>query len=98
MRSIGMIALFTGMLIAGQAMAQGQESKEDSTGRWIVVPASTSPVMSGNTPFFFAWRIDKFTGAIEMCTYDPGGWKTVGTPGSLAPERLTCSLPTISPQ
>lgn len=57
--------------------------------RWIVVPASQNAVKNQGSPFFFAWRLDTKTGALEMCTYDPGGWMMATK--LPAPESLNCS-------
>jgi hypothetical protein len=36
----------------------------DPVGRWIVVPAGGGP---GSSSFFFTWRLDTVTGALELC-------------------------------
>jgi hypothetical protein len=57
-------------------------------GRWQVVPASAQAVMSSGTPFFFAWRIDSKTGALELCTYNTGGYLAVAKAATA--EALEC--------
>lgn len=42
-------------------------------GRWMVVPVA-SPIMQDGRPYVLAWRLDTKTGALEMCTYESGGW------------------------
>jgi hypothetical protein len=53
----------------GNAPAFAQDA-----GHWVVVPATQGPIFNQGSPFIFAWRLDTKTGALEMCTYDPGGW------------------------
>jgi hypothetical protein len=57
---------------------------------WIVVPATQNPVMRYGTPNMFAWRIDRQTGALEMCSYDFGGWLNI-TSKKVMPESLKCT-------
>jgi hypothetical protein len=57
---------------------------------WIVVPATQDPVMRYGTPSMFAWRIDRQTGGLEMCSYDFGGWLN-STTKKMMPESLKCT-------
>src|SRR5580700_8948951 len=70
MRSLFLLAL---ALSAAVPVLTNPALSQDAT-RWIVVPATQSPVVNQGSPFIFAWRLDTKTGALEMCTYDPGGW------------------------
>jgi hypothetical protein len=62
---------------------------KDSDSNWIIVPATSNPVTNHGSPFMFAWHLDTKTGALEMCTYDPGGWNLLD--GKPAPESLNCT-------
>jgi hypothetical protein len=56
---------------------------------WTVVPATQNPLMNAHG-LMFAWRIDNQTGALEMCTYDPGGWLNIPAKKQM-PESLKCT-------
>ena len=64
----------------------------EKVGRYAVVPATSNPVMNQRSPFLFAWRLDTQTGALQMCTYDPGGWTNTATKMPM-PETLNCTPP-----
>ncbi len=62
-------------------------------GAWVVVPAASGPypgINRNNTTLFSAWRLNSQTGALEFCTYDPGG-VVVGT--GVSKETLLCTAP-----
>jgi hypothetical protein len=62
-------------------------------GPWVIVPAGTGPypgINRNNTTLFSAWRLNSQTGALEFCTYDPGG-VVVGT--GVSKETLLCTAP-----
>jgi hypothetical protein len=67
-----------------QALAQ-------NAGRWQIVPTIGAPIDVRGTPHYYAWRIDTVTGALQMCAYDPGGWKRPDAPGGVGQETLECS-------
>lgn len=69
----------------------------EEANRWIVVPATQNPIMNQGSPFLFAWRLDTKTGALEMCTYDPGGWINSATKMP-APETFNCTTPNLPAQ
>ncbi|HVZ27902.1 MAG TPA: hypothetical protein VG798_04525 [Rhizomicrobium sp.] len=59
----------------------------------MVVPAASGPypgINRNNTTLFSAWRLNSQTGALEFCTYDPGG-VVVGT--GVSKETLLCTAP-----
>jgi hypothetical protein len=67
-------------------------------GRWSVVPVSGNPPSDSSQQIaYFAWRIDTVTGSLEMCTFDPGGWKSAGVPGGVARPSLECAAPVAAP-
>jgi hypothetical protein len=68
------------------------DAANKTSGRWTVVPAANGPTVVAGTTYFFAWRLDTQTGNLELCTYDPGGWKNAVT-GYIASESLNCTLP-----
>ena len=70
-----------GFLLASLGKSKSQEPKQGEQRRWVIVPATNSPVTNQGSPFIFAWRLDTQTGALEMCTYDPGGWPNPVTKG-----------------
>jgi len=82
------IGLFLGLVLFDAAAAA------QDNGRWILVPATQSPIMNQGSPFMFAWRLDTKTGAMEMCTYDPGGWLNAATKTPV-PETLNCTAPNM---
>jgi len=55
------------------------------------VPAGSGPLREGQQVFYFAWRLDTVTGSVEMCTYDPGGWKLPSPPGGIATQSVSCT-------
>jgi hypothetical protein len=59
-------------------------------GRYQLMPAMGPPIDVRGTLHFHAWRIDTQTGALQMCSYDPGGWKGFAQNSK---ERLECSEP-----
>lgn len=75
------------VILMGASSASAEEA-----GRWTVIPATVAPVVASGTQYLFAWRLDNKTGALEMCTYDPGGWMNPVTKRP-ASEELTCSAP-----
>ncbi len=86
-------AILALMLLAGCAQHQKVEPSakpaESVAGQWAIVPASSTPVTYLKSQFFVAWRINTATGALEACTYDPGGWVTVTS--TIAPDKLSCT-------
>jgi hypothetical protein len=91
------------LLLAACDQSSSQQPKqaalngEGGIGRWILVPATSNPVMNEGSPFMFAWRLDTKTGALEMCLYDPGGWINAGIKMPM-PENLSCRAPPDSSQ
>jgi hypothetical protein len=77
---------------SSQQPKQAVSNEEGGIGRWILVPATSNPVMNQGSPFMFAWRFDTKTGATEMCTYDPGGWMNAAIKMEM-PENLSCHAP-----
>ena len=77
--------------IAGILLSMGLAAHAEEPARWIVIPATTAPVVSSGSPLLFAWRLDTKTGALAMCTYDPGGWANANK--LPAPETLNCTAP-----
>jgi hypothetical protein len=65
-------------------------AQAEDAGRWIVTPATQNPMINQGSPFVFAWRLDTKTGALEMCTYDPGGWINAAAKMP-QPESLNCT-------
>jgi len=93
MRSVLLLAVaLSAAIAAGTNPALSQE-----VNRWIVIPATQSPVFNQGSPFIFAWRLDTKTGALEMCTYDPGGWVNQVTKIP-ANEALNCTPANTSAQ
>ena len=82
--------LLTGCDLQPAKVAESREPVE--TSRFVLVPASTNPVMSSGTLFLFAWRLDTKSGEVSVCTYDPGGWTNASTKLP-APESTSCSAP-----
>jgi hypothetical protein len=68
------------------------EVSDKMSGRWAVVPATNGPIVIAGTTYLFAWRLDTQPGNLELCTYDPGGWKNEAT-GLITSESLSCTLP-----
>jgi hypothetical protein len=66
---------------------------QDPIGRWAIVPVSGAALHDAQQYLYFAWRIDTVTGSLEMCTFDPGGWKVPTAPGGIAPQALDCTQP-----
>lgn len=90
MRAISLLA--TAFIVFGccnQALAQNR-------GRWHIAPIPGPPMEVHGTPHYFAWKIDTVTGAVQVCAYDPGGWKRPNTPGGVGQETLEC-FPSKSP-
>jgi hypothetical protein len=76
--------------LSSQQAKQVAPTTDEKAGRWIVIPATSNPVMNQGTPFMFAWRLDTKTGALQMCTYDPGGWTNTATKMPM-PDNLNCT-------
>jgi hypothetical protein len=81
------LGIVLGLLISSGASAQ------NAPGRWQLLPVYGPPIDVKGTPHYLAWRLDTETGALQMCTYDPGGWKRPEAPEGVVKERLECSAP-----
>ena len=80
------------LLVAGTMLCSINPGWAQSPpGRYQLMPAMGPPIDVRGTLHFHAWRMDTQTGALQMCSYDPGGWKRFGPQGSQ--ERLECSEP-----
>jgi hypothetical protein len=86
-------AVTVGMLLASQCLLAEAASSEATIGRWSIVPLSNTPVRDKDQVLFFAWRIDTVTGSVEVCTFDPGGWKSPASLGGVANITLECTAP-----
>jgi hypothetical protein len=92
MRTISLLAVV--MVVFGccdQALAE-------SVGRWQIVPIIGPPMDVRGTPHYYAWRIDTVTGVVQMCAYDPGGWKRADAPGGIVRETLECTTQIAAPE
>jgi hypothetical protein len=78
MRIPGIVALGAALggcaFVLVLAVLSSCAARAEDQGRWVVVPATSTPVVASATNYIFAWRLDTKTGTLEMCTYDPGGW------------------------
>ena len=81
------------LLVAGIMLCSSANHgwAQNPPGRYQLMPAMGPPVEVRGTLHFHAWRMDTQTGALQMCSYDPGGWARLGPQGSK--ERLECSEP-----
>jgi hypothetical protein len=87
------LAAFLSMNGCGKMDNKTSAPLSASNGPWVVVPAASGPyagVNRNNTTLFSAWRLNSQTGALEFCTYDPGGVVLGTTPTK---ETLLCTAP-----
>jgi hypothetical protein len=82
--------LMTALLATPEALAQ-QVGDGNKIGRYTVTPVFGGAIEVDGTPHYFAWRLDTATGDLQVCVYDPGGWKRPGIPGGVVSEKLTCT-------
>jgi hypothetical protein len=89
-QSIAMVATALLVGMCSISYAQQQQPEQGGSGRWVIVPATANPLTNSGNPLIYAWRLDTETGALEMCTYDPGGYPN---PASKLPqtESLSCT-------
>jgi len=91
MRIRFLLAIVIGLLCATN------QSFADTVGRWQLMPVIGPPIDVGGTPHYYAWRLDTVTGDLQMCAYDPGGWKRLEAPDGVVKETLDCTTPLAAP-
>jgi hypothetical protein len=93
MRSLLLLIVAIALAGCDKPASKDSTAPKDPIGRWVVVPVSGAPPRDGQQIAYFAWRIDTLMGSLEMCTFDPGGWKNASAPGGIAVPSLDCTYP-----